>query len=237
MNEPERRMKFRTYINGFDENIDGGIPQGHIVLVAGETGTMKSSIAYYILFMNAKHEGVNGLYLSLEQSKRSLLRQMEQMGLRGETKGCVEILDMGELRKKAEGPNWFDTFRFAVNETKRRMNYELLVIDSLGALEIISNFTRPREDMFRLFEWLRSLDITTLIISEMPVGQFTCYGPHDADFLADGIIHLRMTEGRESEVLRKIRCVKMREADHATGYFLLMKKGDQFIVTRAMIDF
>ncbi|MBM4237824.1 MAG: circadian clock protein KaiC, partial [Euryarchaeota archaeon] len=154
MNSSEQRTKYKTYVQGFDENLGGGIPQGHIVLIAGEAGTMKSSIAYYILYMNAKRDGVNGLYISLEQSKKSLVRQMESMGFRGESLGRVEILDVGEMRRNSEGPGWLDTIRFAVGETKRRMNYELLVIDSLGALELISNFSKPREDMFRLFEWL-----------------------------------------------------------------------------------
>lgn len=237
MGPGESRSRYRTYIDGFDENIGGGIPQGHIVLLAGEAGTMKSSVAYYTLYMNAKKDGVNGLYISLEQSKRSLLRQMENMGFRGDTLGSVEILDVGEMRKNAEGPGWLDTFRFAVSETKRRLNYELLVIDSLGALELISNFTRPREDMFRLFEWLRSLEITTIIVSEMPVGPFTAYGSHDADFLADGIIHLRMVEDNESEVHRRIRCVKMRENDHATCHFSFFKKDATFYVTRAISYF
>ncbi|MGD0057114.1 MAG: ATPase domain-containing protein [Methanomassiliicoccales archaeon] len=237
MSSGDSRAKYKTYVQGFDENMGGGVPQGHIVLLAGEAGTMKSSLAYYILFMNAKKDGVNGLYISLEQSKRSLLRQMENMGFRGESLGKVEILDVGEMRKNAEGPGWLDTFRFAVSETKRRMNYELLVVDSLGALELISNFNRPREDMFRLFEWLRSLDITTLIVSEMPVGPYTSYGSHDVDFLADGIVHLRMVEDSENEVHRRIRCVKMRETDHATCYFSFFKKDGSFYVTRAITDF
>jgi KaiC/GvpD/RAD55 family RecA-like ATPase len=102
---------------------------------------------------------------------------------------------------------------------------------------LISNFNKPREDMFRLFEWLRSLDITTVIISEMPVGPYTHYGSHDTDFLADGIIHLRMVEDNESEVHRRIRCVKMRETDHSTCYFSFFKKDNHFFVTRAITDF
>jgi len=39
----------KTFVRGFDEEIGGGIPQGHVVLVAGPPGTMKSSLAYSIL--------------------------------------------------------------------------------------------------------------------------------------------------------------------------------------------
>ncbi|MFW5914811.1 MAG: RAD55 family ATPase, partial [Thermoplasmatota archaeon] len=135
------RRRYRTYVTGFDENIGGGIPQGHVVFIAGEAGSMKSSLAYSILFNNAREEGVNGLYISLEQSKETLLRQMEGFGLTGETKGSLEVLDMGGIRLSSDSPDWFETFRFAVGETKRRLNYELLVVDSLGAMELMSRFS------------------------------------------------------------------------------------------------
>jgi len=91
--EPLRRYK--THVLGFDENIGEGIPQGHIIFIAGVTGSMKSSLAYSLLYNNAKIEGINGLYISLEQSKRTLVRQMEGMGFDGETLGRIEVLDLG----------------------------------------------------------------------------------------------------------------------------------------------
>jgi KaiC/GvpD/RAD55 family RecA-like ATPase len=232
-----KRPRYRTYVDGFDENLNGGIPQGHIVILAGAAGTMKSSLAYHILFMNAKRDGVNGLYISLEQSRNSLMRQMENLGLKGETLGNLEVLDLGEIRRKSEGAQFMDTFRFAISETKKRFNYDLLVIDSIGALEMIANMPRPREEYFRLFEWLRSLDITVLVVSEMPVGAFTSYGAHDTDFLADGIVHLKMVEVSETEVQRRLRCVKMRETDHSNNYFSFFRNERGFAVTRAITDF
>lgn len=236
-NGPAKRVRYRTYVDGFDENLNGGIPQGHTVIVAGAAGTMKSSLAYHILFMNAKRDGVNGLYISLEQGKTSLARQMDGLGLKGDTLGRLEVLDLGEIRRKSEGAQFMDTFRFAVNETKKRLNYELVVIDSLGALEMISNTTRPREELYRLLEWLRSMEVTALLISEMPVGAYTSYGLHDVDFLVDGIIHLKMVEVSDTEVQRRIRCVKMRETDHSSNYFSFFRNERGFAVTRAISDF
>lgn len=237
MADAAKRLRYRTYVDGFDENLGGGIPQGHIVIIAGAAGTMKSSLAYHILFMNAKRDGVNALYVSLEQGKDSLTRQMEALGLKGDTLGRLEVLDLGEIRKKSEGAQFMDTFRFAVNESKKRLNYELLVIDSMGALEMVASTPRPREEAYRLFEWLRSLAITTVVVNEMPVGPYTSYGLHDTDFLADGIIHLKMVEVSETEVQRRIRCVKMRETDHSTNYFSFFRNERGFAVTRAITDF
>ncbi|HTY46442.1 MAG TPA: ATPase domain-containing protein [Methanomassiliicoccales archaeon] len=237
MSSSEKRLRYRTYVDGFDENLGGGIPQGHVSIIAGAAGTMKSSLAYHILYQNAKRDGVNGLYVSLEQSKESLVRQMEELGLKGETLGRLEVLDLAEIHTKSEGAQFMDTFRFAINETKKRINYELLVIDSMGALEMVSNSPRPRDEAFRLFEWLRSLGITAFIISEMPVGPYTSYGLHDTDFLSDGIIHLKMVEVSDTEVQRRLRCVKMRETDHSTNYFSFFRNERGFAVTRAITDF
>src|SRR3970040_2096619 len=48
------RALVKTSIRGFDDDVlRGGIPEGHVVLLRGASGTMKSSIAYYVLYHNA----------------------------------------------------------------------------------------------------------------------------------------------------------------------------------------
>jgi KaiC/GvpD/RAD55 family RecA-like ATPase len=36
----EQNERIKTFIEGFDRILEGGIPQGHIVLVSGTPGTM-----------------------------------------------------------------------------------------------------------------------------------------------------------------------------------------------------
>jgi len=75
------RPLLKTYIRGFDDDVlRGGIPQGHVILIRGASGTMKSSLAYYILFHNAVN-GVPGLYVSVEQTAGSLLEHAAGLGL------------------------------------------------------------------------------------------------------------------------------------------------------------
>ena len=69
---------YKTYIKGFDSELGGGIPQGHIILVAGTPGTMKSTLSYYLLYHNVRKTDARGLYLSFEQSKESLKFQLER---------------------------------------------------------------------------------------------------------------------------------------------------------------
>src|SRR5207244_10288622 len=89
---------------GLDDVLGGGIPDGSIVLVSGAPGTMKTSLTYHILHANAL-DRVRGLYVSLEQSRASLVDHTEGLGYRLEdTGGNLSILDLGMLRKKLTGP-------------------------------------------------------------------------------------------------------------------------------------
>ncbi len=72
--------RIRTHIKGFDAKIGGGIPRSHVVLLAGPTGTMKSSIALSILSHHIEAGG-SGSYLTLEESKESLLGTAAGLGL------------------------------------------------------------------------------------------------------------------------------------------------------------
>ncbi|HWM51682.1 MAG TPA: ATPase domain-containing protein, partial [Thermoplasmata archaeon] len=44
------RNRIKTYVRGFDDVLNGGVPEGYVVLVSGAPGTMKSSLTYSILY-------------------------------------------------------------------------------------------------------------------------------------------------------------------------------------------
>src|SRR3990170_3538398 len=97
------RPLLKTYIRGFDDDVlRGGIPQGHVILIRGASGTMKSSLAYYILFHNAVN-GVPGLYVSLEQTAGSLLEHAAGLGLQATlVSDALPILDLSRGREYLE---------------------------------------------------------------------------------------------------------------------------------------
>ena len=93
--------KISTYIEGLDEVLGGGFPVGHVVLLSGLPGTMKSTLSYAILHGNAKERGAKCLYVSLEQTRKSLEAQMAAMGFDVEAvRGDVHILDVGTIQKE-----------------------------------------------------------------------------------------------------------------------------------------
>ncbi|HEY4705285.1 MAG TPA: ATPase domain-containing protein [Thermoplasmata archaeon] len=235
---------FKTYIRGFDEEIEGGIPQGHVVLLAGPPGTMKSSLAYSILYNNALHDGVSGVFVTMEQERESLEFQVGKMGMEPQKVGeKVRIQDLSRIRRgveelrgaarfgsPAEKP-WLDVLKRHLEDVKATEDFSLLVLDSLPVLEIISGLRERRVGLFHFFGWLKSLKVTSFVISEVSPDH---QAVRDEDFLADGILSLTMDRVGELDVYRRIRCVKMRGVNHNPGIFTIEFRDGAFHVTRVI---
>ena len=230
--------RFKTYIKHFDEAMEGGVPHGHVVLVSGTSGTMKSSIILNMLYRNAM-EGKHCVYFSLEQSGSSLLDHASRMGMNFAPLGNkFRLVDLAMIRKNLkhlEGSSWLEVFKMQCKTLNKEQPFDLLAIDSLAALEILAKFKNPREDLFTFFEYLRDMDYTSFLISEMTMDSKS-YSQHDEDFLSDGIIHLSMAQVGEIDIQRRIRCVKMRSTNHNTGFFTLLFKDGEFYATRTIVD-
>lgn len=231
--------RIRTFIHGFDEKLSGGIPGRSVVLLAGEPGTMKSTIAFNILYQNALHDGRTGIYISLEQGRESLTRHLVGMGLSpADVESKVSIVDLGMIRRNLEGMaerTWIDIFKMYASNLKKTLSYDLLVVDSLPVLEVMAGFENPREDLFQLFEWLRDLKATTLLISEMKAGSED-FGKHGEEFLSDAIIHLKMERVDDANIQRRIRCVKMRGTNHSPNYYTLIFQNGILQATRIIAE-
>jgi len=233
------KKRFRTYVAGFDESLGGGIPQGYQVLVSGAPGTMKSSFCFNVAYNNALRDGVNSAYITLEQGKDMLLEHMTSMGM-DDPKAYehLSILDMGTIRKnlsflQAKG-SWLDLFKMYANNFVRAEGTKILILDSLDVLDVMAKFEDPRTDLYYLFEWLRGLGVTSLLIGEKPLDFSPSGTMRDEAYLADGIIHLGLHPTSDVYVQRRIRCVKMRSTRHETGYYALIWEDGRFEVTRAV---
>ena len=231
--------RIHTYVHGFDEKIGGGLPKGQLVLISGEPGTLKSTFCFNILYHNALKENRNGAYITLEQGRENFARHLLAVGLDPKAvEERVSIVDLGMIRKNLEGvtsKSWMDIFKMYAQNLKRNVGFDILVLDSLPVLETIANFQKPREDLFHLFEWLRDLGATVLVISETKANA-TDYGTWGEDFLADAIIHLKMERVNDSNIQRRVRVVKMRATPHSPNYHTLIFQNNQIQVTRVIAE-
>lgn len=237
--------RIRTYVRGLDPRMEGGIPKKYIVLVCGRAGTMKSSFAYSILY-NLARERKKSVYLTLEQSRSSLIDHMRKLGMPLEGAGVPQevqnlvVLDLSKIRKDVENKekpvdiDWLHSILTTVKSYKEMFGCEVLVIDSLAALYALTTFRNPRAELFYFFEKLRGLDITAILISEIGqrVGGEVTFGMYGVeDFLADGIVHLDVERvGKRVNLFLSV--VKMRKTNHDRSYYPLIfdEKGFEIVV-------
>jgi len=251
----EEIERIRTYIQGFDEAIQGGIPAKHVVLVSGTAGSMKSSVCFNVLY-NEALAGKVGLYLTLEQTYDSLYQHFINMGLKLDQiniqpikdltrideviqnvkaagTGSIIVADISVIRKEikevrvGDNKSWLNVIKNIVKKIKAETACKHFVLDSLSALYTLSNFENPRVELFYVFEFLRDMGLTTYLISEMPLdgSKFSEY--EIEDFLSDGIVHIRLTPFRRN-IVREISVVKMRATNANNDVFSLEFKNGQF---------
>ncbi len=229
------RARLKTYIRGFDESIGGGLPEGYVVLLAGAPGTMKSSLAFSMLYQNALREGKRGAYFTLEQSKELLLEQMASLGMTDP--GALEklvLMDMGNIRKNLSylqgRGTWLELFKMYCNNVMKTERLACLVVDSLDVLETMAKMPDRRAELYFLVEWLRDLGPLTLLVSEQPVDVDRGHAPDEA-YLVDGILQLELHASSVASIQRRLRVAKLRATKHETGYFALSCDDEGFSVS------
>lgn len=208
------------HIEGMDDYLPKGIPKGSVVLIAGTPGTMKSSLAFNILYQNAMENELKGLYISLEQSEQSLRFMLEQMGMcTDDVANHVVIYDRERMNKELSilpDDKFVQGFMDILFDAQSIYGCDLLVLDSMNVYEMVAHYKSPRQDIFNFFDHLRKFGVTSFIISEMSMDS-NAYCFNNEDFLADGVIYLRMQNINPIDVQRQIRIVKLRGVAHETG--------------------
>ncbi|MEM4293769.1 MAG: ATPase domain-containing protein, partial [Thermoplasmata archaeon] len=90
-----------TGIQGFDELINGGFPEGSINVISGPAGAAKSLFALHFVINGAEKYNENGVYFTVEEAAESLIKTARIFGfpidkLIQEKK--VFIIDLGRLK-------------------------------------------------------------------------------------------------------------------------------------------
>jgi KaiC/GvpD/RAD55 family RecA-like ATPase len=219
--------KIKTYIEGFDDLLDGGIPKGSLVLICGTPGTMKTTLAYSILHSNASN-GSKGLFITLEENQEGILGAMEELGMKS-------LDDRREHKSEEVAKDWFDILSKYIEQRVGEDKFDLVAVDSLSALYSLFKMDNPRRDLYHFFGFLKELGTTTLMVSEIPYGKDRLVS-FEEDFLADGIFLLKQYEVGETNVQLRIRCVKLRKSNHFQGYLTLIRAKDKFAVTRVISE-
>ncbi len=196
-----------TGISGLDEFLNGGIPRGNIVLVAGTPGAGKTTMAAKFLYEGLRR-GEPGVYLSFLESKADFLRFMKLLGmdfepyLRDGTFQYIEGLQSTTFEAAREN---LIEFLDAV----ARLGAKRVVIDSITAVTQMTTLRGARELIKNaLVLGLRPYEVTGLIVAELPIG-YEVVGYGLEEFIFDGVIILK-SEFKNGILRRTLQVRKMR---------------------------
>ncbi len=224
----------KTGIKGLDDILNGGIPKGHSVLVAGSSGTGKTILALQFLFEGAK-KNEPGVYIALSEPKDKVIRNMSGFTFFDKKlidSGKVNIIDIvQDTRLKGIKRQNVDAHISLIKTLIEDSKAKRVVIDSLTAIgENLGGGPAVRDFILELGLQLEYLECTTLFISEIPPQKFVYSVFGVEEFIADGIILLSEFE-RKGELIRALQVIKMRGVDHSrTKYVMkIMKEGVELI--------
>ncbi len=197
-----------TGIEGLDGAIEGGFPEGSLIVVAGNPGTGKTSLAAKFLLTGAEL-GEPGVYISFAERRQALLENLSRQFGRSlwkfEEEGRLRILDMATMKGEAVP----EISEAIINEVQA-MGAKRLAIDSFTAMA--QAFKEPidvRAMLHSIFSKLVSqLGCTTVLVSEVPFGSERI-GWGLEEFVADGLIILRRMR-LEDRPFRELEIVKLR---------------------------
>ncbi|MFA4700694.1 ATPase domain-containing protein [Pyrococcus kukulkanii] len=193
--------------------VEGGFPEGSIILVAGEPGSGKTIFSATFLYNGAVKFGEKGVYVSFSETKSEFYEQMRMFGMdfkNLEEKGLFKFIDLvtvpsATIQKEIE---------LLISEIMK-FKPDRIVLDSIT---VISNLLG--KEMTRTFlhtmlgRLIKAHGSTALLIAEKPIGEEKI-GFGVEEFVVDGVIVLKTRNIGENIVrtleLRKMRRRKIRK--------------------------
>lgn len=179
----------KTGIKGFDGIMKGGIPKGHILLLAGPIGANTELFALEFVYRGAL-SGEKTMYVSFEKNQTDL----EKLGNLFNWKISEQIKAKNLFVLDSELFN-YEQFLSSLEEQIFSYKISRVVIDSINFLNsFFENAFKYRKSLDDLRRLLKRHECTALLISESTGDELSKAGI--AEFIADGIIHLKTTDKR-----------------------------------------
>ncbi len=216
--------RISTGIDGLDELLEGGFIKGRTYLVAGEAGTGKTTFALQYLYNGALRYGESGVYVTIDERPKHIIEDALAMGWDLERLMEENMLLVVEITPMFSETRRIDAER-VVGELGRlvsEIGASRLSIDPIAPLVLrgkepvdpMMAQMMVREYIRKLIFSLDELGVTTVATSEIPTGtnKLSRYGVEE--FLASGVIVLRLRRINNG-FIREIYIRKMRGVAHS----------------------
>ncbi|MDY6964525.1 MAG: ATPase domain-containing protein [Halobacteriota archaeon] len=206
--------RIKTGIKGFDELVEGGIPEGFVTIVTGPPGGGKTTFSMQFLLEGAE-EKCRGMFFSFEEDADQIAKQFARFGW--------------DIRKYVES-GWMEIYGMSMLTIEEIIDIietykpKRVVFDSMNVFYETDNLRRSAA-WRNLFKLLKQERITSLVVTEkangMEVKNFDDY-----DFMGDGIVFLDKTIVGKT-VTHNLSVLKMRgtNVDSSPQEYVFTEKG------------
>ena len=215
--------RISTGISTLNALIEGGIPRGFTVLVAGNPGTGKTILTAHFLYEGLLR-GEAAVYVSFSESKNQFYENFNRFGMKFanfENDNKFAFLDFASITREGITDALEEVISVSRNIGARRV-----VIDSFSAILLaFDNINEARIALHVVLgKMLRFEGITNMLITEVPIGSRSV-GSGMEEFVADGIIQLEY--GNTNVIPATVKVVKMRATsiNRETHVSLIGEKG------------
>jgi circadian clock protein KaiC len=215
----------RTGIAKLDDLMGGGLPQGHVLLVAGNTGTGKTTLGMHFL-QEGIEAGEKVLLISLEESLAQIIKTAKEHDWEFDS-----AIRTGRLLHATSDliDIYPDKLLYEIVRIVEASGAKRVVIDSISSMESGTFRTdQIRELLLQMVAFLKSrgvASILTYLTSQMfeaqgenIIGGGSAAAEMRLSSIVDGIILLRYVE-QYQEVKKAINILKLRGAQHDKRIF------------------
>jgi circadian clock protein KaiC len=233
--------KCPTGIKGLDHITEGGLPANRVTLVSGSAGAGKTLLGIDFLINGATVYKEPGVFMSFEETEDELYRDVASLslnlqGLVSRKQILLEYLRF-ERRDVQESDFNLEALLIRLDHAIDSMHAKRVVLDSIESLFAgLTDAGVARLEIKRLFRWLKTKNVTTIVTSEPADGSYSRHGLEE--YISDCIIFLD-NRVREQISVRRIRVIKYRGSSHGTNEypFVIDKDGLSVIpITSAGLD-
>ncbi|HSL89613.1 MAG TPA: circadian clock protein KaiC, partial [Ignavibacteriaceae bacterium] len=211
-----------TGIQGFDEITAGGLPKGRPTLVCGGAGCGKTLFGMEFLVRGATEYNEHGVFMSFEETNEELTINVASLGfdLENLVKNKKIVLEHVHLeRSEIEETGEYDLEGLFI-----RLGY---AIDMIGAKRVVLDTIESlfaglpnqlilRAELRRLFRWLKTKGVTSIITGERGDETLTRQGLEE--YVSDCVIMLDHRVNEQTST-RRLRVVKYRGSIHGTNEY------------------
>jgi KaiC/GvpD/RAD55 family RecA-like ATPase len=238
-----KKTTARTLIGipGLDEMLQGGFPQGRVLMVLGEPGAGKTILCSQFLANGINKYGENGLFVSMEEGRNHYEREMNQFGWdfsTAEKDGKFSFVDAspirsipGEVRvgKLTIGKQDFSMVSLleTIRSNAKALDARRIVVDPISLLIFqYPEETQRRKALLDLVEALTDTGATCLLSAELRRVGLEGRTLQVEEYLVHGVILMQtVLMGKTRERIIQIEKMRETEIDRQSRPYRITEKG------------